>query len=77
VTAIGKKVSDPHLCFKDYSQIINRCPVHRAEDMPSNKNHLENFTYSCIVHSLIKMALLTEERLKGMQQGLNYEKLER
>jgi hypothetical protein len=45
--------------------------------MPSNKNHLENFTYSCIVHSLIKMALLTEERLKGMQQGLNYEKSER
>ncbi len=45
--------------------------------MPSNKNHLENFTYSCIVYSLIKMALLTEERLKGMQQGLNYEKSER
>jgi hypothetical protein len=45
--------------------------------MPSNKNHLENVTYSCIVHSLINMALLTEERLKGMQQGLNYEKSER
>jgi hypothetical protein len=45
--------------------------------MPSNKNHLENVTYSCIVHSLMNMALLTEECLKGMQQGLNYEKSER
>ncbi len=73
----AKKFLIHNLCFKDYSQIINWCFVHRAEDMPSNKSHLENVTYSCIVHSLIDMALLTEERLKGMQQGFNYEKSER